>query len=131
MRGPTFDEFWERVPQKQDKPEAKAAWAKMKAEDRQAAFDAVQDWYAAERRARPDGTLLYPVRYLKRRRWEDEGWQPKATAPPIEDRAEHFGAMAREGKHLSPFVVTSSLAQEIIGRGIATKDQLRNAGISV
>ena len=44
--GPAFEDFWAKVPQKQDKALAKKEWSKLSSADRRAAKDAVADWYA-------------------------------------------------------------------------------------
>jgi hypothetical protein len=69
-----FDEFWDAYGKKVGKAEAMAAWGKLSAQDRQDAAAGAADYALAHPEVQ---YRLDPVRYLKRRRWQDEIGQPE------------------------------------------------------
>lgn len=75
-----FDDWYRRWPRKQGKAEARLRWAKMTADERAAAFDALPGW---ERLAEVEGNafLPYASTWLNQSRWEDE--------PPVVNVIEH------------------------------------------
>lgn len=64
-----FDEFWNLYAKKSGKTESLKAWSKMSDEDRSKAIGAIPEYIKLQ----PDVKYrLDPVRYLGRRKWEDE-----------------------------------------------------------
>lgn len=82
-----FADFWAMVPRKIGKKATEAAWKRLSRADQDAAKDSVAAWYRWFQSTHRDATPLYPERYLKHRRWEDEGWQDKPKAAPDRDAA--------------------------------------------
>ena len=83
-RPDTFARFWAAYPRGEDKQGAIAAWDELKPDDAtlQAMSRALVRQKASEEWQRGIG-IPYAVRWLRRRRWEDE---IKAPAPPPEER---------------------------------------------
>lgn len=81
-RPDTFSRFWAAYPRGEDKQGAIAAWDELKPDDAtlQAMSRALVRQKASEEWQRGIG-IPYAVRWLRRRRWEDE---IKAPAPPPE-----------------------------------------------
>lgn len=81
-RPDTFARFWAAYPRGEDKQGAIAAWDELKPDDAtlQAMSRALVRQRASEEWQRGIG-IPYAVRWLRRRRWEDE---IKAPAPPLE-----------------------------------------------
>ena len=126
--GPAFEDFWAKVPQKQDKALAKKAWSKISSADRKAATDAVADWYAWFKRVHLNATPTYPVNYLKHRKWEDEGWRPTASKQ-IQDRAAYWADQINAGRPISRYSVTPTLCEEMISRDLVSRDILKERGL--
>lgn len=82
-----FADFWAMVPRKIGKKATEAAWKRLSRADQDAAKDSVTAWYRWFQSTHRDATPLYPERYLKHRRWEDEGWQDKPKAAPDREAA--------------------------------------------
>lgn len=82
-----FADFWAMVPRKIGKKATEAAWKRLSRADQDAAKDSVAAWYRWFQSTHRDATPLYPERYLKHRRWEDEGWQDKPKAAPDREAA--------------------------------------------
>lgn len=70
-----FSEFWEIVPVKVSKQDAAAAWKRMSAEDRDMAKRHVVAFYSWFKKTYPTAAPLHPVRYLRKKRWEDVAGQ--------------------------------------------------------
>lgn len=88
-RSESFERFWAAYPVKREKKLARDAWFNdLTALDRQAAFGALEPWLKAQ----DPKYLVYPNRYLKRRRWEDEV-TVKARRPSLRELA----ALERSG----------------------------------
>lgn len=83
-RPDTFARFWAAYPRGEDKQGAIAAWDELKPDDAtlQAMSRALVRQKASEEWQRGIG-IPYAVRWLRRRRWEDE---IKTPAPPPEER---------------------------------------------
>ena len=83
-RPDTFARFWAAYPRGEDKQGAIAAWDELKPDDAtlQVMSRALVRQKASEEWQRGIG-IPYAVRWLRRRRWEDE---IKAPAPPPEER---------------------------------------------
>lgn len=83
-RPDTFARFWAAYPRGEDKQGAIVAWDELKPDDAtlQAMSRALVRQKASEEWQRGIG-IPYAVRWLRRRRWEDE---IKAPAPPPEER---------------------------------------------
>lgn len=83
-RPDTFARFWAAYPRGEDKQGAIAAWDELKPDDAtlQAMSRALVRQKASEEWQRGIG-IPYAVRWLRRRRWEDE---IKTAAPPPEER---------------------------------------------
>lgn len=112
-----FNDFWAMVPSKAKlgKKNAEAAWKRLSRADQDAARANVEAWYRWFMAKSPDITPLYPERYLKGRRWDEEGWQDKPKAAPDRD-----AAIAMHRKALTS-------PSEAVRRNAA--DQLRKMGI--
>ncbi|NNV30663.1 MULTISPECIES: hypothetical protein [unclassified Roseobacter] len=100
----------------------------MNADDRQAAFDSVVAWYAWEMNAHKDRTPLYPTRYLSKRRWEDEGWQPPKPADP-QAKLELWAKSIRDGTFVSPSVCPPQMCRAMIEAGLVTAEQVQARGL--
>ena len=72
---PDFEEFWNEYPKKVEKPEAYREWGKLlpSKELQEKIIAAVKKWKVS-REWKEDGGkyIVYPERFLKRRKWEDE-----------------------------------------------------------
>lgn len=66
----SFDAFWTKYNNKVDKIEAEKYYNKMSKDDKIMAISGINKYKS--RCAMRNVAPLYPVRYLKRRRWEDE-----------------------------------------------------------
>lgn len=82
-----FNDFWAMLPRRVEKPKTQAAWNKLSRQDQELAAQNVKQWYDWFKAANPQASLLYPARYLKERRWEDEDFQDKPKAAPDRDAA--------------------------------------------
>ena len=71
----SFDEFWNLVPNKVAKSDAKIAWGKMSLTDRHSAVRYVSDFYSWFKKRHPSAMPMNPARYLENRRWEDVSMQ--------------------------------------------------------
>lgn len=65
-----FDKFWEAYGKKVRKEEAIREWAKLSADNRQKALDAIEAYKESKRYE--TRYMLDPVRYLKRKTWNDD-----------------------------------------------------------
>ena len=125
----TFDAFWEKVPAKVNKQQARKAWQKMRPADRRAADDAVVDWFAWWRKSNPQASWIHPATYLNGRRWEDEGWQPQQASTV--DRAAFWADSIKAGRYVSPATCNPALCREMIDRGLVTKREVLEKGLSI
>lgn len=67
----SFKNFWDSYAYKVDKSEAEKFWNNMSKADRLLAISGISKY---KYRCKLKGTaMIYPKRYLKNRRWEDEG----------------------------------------------------------
>lgn len=85
---PTFQQFWNAYNYKRDKFRAKQAWDKMNDDDKRNAVSRIAAYREdCERRSIP---MVYGVRYLRNRRWEDEfDTPPSNTVPTPAPKTEH------------------------------------------
>lgn len=68
-----FDEFWEVVPNKIAKKDARTAWAKLSIENKRLAYSAVKAGWLLDWQGRnPASNPLHPASFLNGKRWEDE-----------------------------------------------------------
>ena len=67
----TFEIFWKKYDYKKDKQNAEKQWNKLKEEEQLAAYKGI-DKYKRTCGGFGQPALVYPERYLKNRRWEDE-----------------------------------------------------------
>jgi hypothetical protein len=65
-----FDVFWERWPQKQDKGEARRAWAKIPIAEYPAIMGGLERWLVSDRWGR--GVIPHASTWLNKKRWQDE-----------------------------------------------------------
>ncbi|HLO92447.1 MAG TPA: hypothetical protein VK172_14880 [Lentimicrobium sp.] len=66
----SFEAFWNKYEYKVDKQQAEHFWSKMSREDKLAALAGITKY---KYRCKLKNTaMIYPVRYLRNRRWEDE-----------------------------------------------------------
>lgn len=67
----SFDDFWQKYNYKKDKQNAIKEWNKLSSEDRRSAMDGIRK-YKSCNGGYSQPAMVYPERYLKYRRWEDE-----------------------------------------------------------
>jgi len=66
----TFDKFWESYGKKRGKREAQIQWVKLSDKDKHKALQYITKY---RYNCKLEGIeMLYPERYIKKRRWEDE-----------------------------------------------------------
>jgi hypothetical protein len=126
--GGGFDDFWNAWPEKQDRVAAERAWRKLDDEDRALAAAKAAAWFAWWRKAHPDAAPLGASRFLRSRRWEDEGFEAKPAAP-IDIRV----ALADRIKSGKPYLVrdiTPATARDLMAAGLVTEDDCRKAGVA-
>lgn len=87
----SFDDFWEVVPKKGDKPDARVAWAKaVKKTDPSKIISAMRA-YAKSRQGEDPQYTIYPHRWLKKERWNND--PPTAKGPKTDDFHNQFSKM--------------------------------------
>lgn len=106
-----FDEFWQAVPQKIGKEQARKAWKKLNAPDRAQAAKMVKPFYAWFAKTYPTASPLHPSTYLNNKRWQDDGIAPtkdtgdvraalerglKSKTPAVREHAERMLARLNE-----------------------------------
>lgn len=123
-----FEDFWGRCPQRKQKRKALTEWRKLTAGDRAAALEAVVAWYEHFKKEHKDATLLYPERFLKNRRWEDEGWRPKVSAHA--DKAAYWAESIINGSYIHRPTCDKLLCQEMLARNLITREQLEQRGLA-
>jgi len=67
----TFEIFWNKYDYKKDKENALKQWNKLKQEDQLSAYKGI-DKYKRTCGGFGQPAMVYPERYLKYKRWEDE-----------------------------------------------------------
>ena len=127
----TFAQFWAEIPTgaKNGKAMAEKAFKKMTPKGRADATTHVASYYAWWRAQNPQASWLHPASYLNQRRWEDEAYRPPAEKKAVEDRAIFWAEQINAGKPISRFSVTPALCDEMLGRNLVTKAQLRERGL--
>ena len=83
----TFQQFWDAYGLKKDRMGANNAWKRLSAKDKAAAFAGIKAY--REDCQRTNYNMMYAVRYLNHRRWEDEisaEEQPSAAQPTPEKK---------------------------------------------
>ena len=81
-----FKDFWEAYALKRDRKRAENAWARLSANDRQAAYDGISEY---RRQCRNSGvSMMYAQGYLNNRRWEDEPSTQDQPVPVVEKEPE-------------------------------------------
>lgn len=132
-----FDKFWENVPGgpggfKIGKEASRKVFAKLKADDKHSAINAVGPFYAHWRKEHPDAAKLHPERFLKYRRWEDEGWNQTATQQPSkQDLMDRDARDIKSGKSFICGHITAAKARTLIESGRVTLNECREVGISI
>lgn len=126
--GASVDEFWIRCPQKKNKDAVNRAWRALSPEERVEAFNAVADWYNWFAKTNPTATPLYPARYLRQKRWTDEGWRPPTPSGDV-DQAAFWAESVNSGRYVSPSTCPPALCREMIERELATRQQLEKRGL--
>lgn len=129
--GHSFDDFWAAWPNKVKKADAQKAFKRLSLGNRFLAAQSAAAWYAAWRKKNPDANPIHPTSYLNQKRWEDEGWKPQAVSGEIKDRAAYYAQKIKAGERVGRFTVSVNLAEEIVGRGLATKEEVRKSGLSI
>ena len=131
IRNAGFADFWALIPQgaKSGKAVAQKAWAKLSPKARQDAKTNAASYYDWWRRSNPQASWLHPASYLNQRRWEDEAFSPPLVNETTKDRAAFWADHIKSGKPISRFSVTPTLCDEMLGRGLVTREQLRERGL--
>lgn len=131
-----FDAFWANVPGGPDsfkigKEEARKAFSRLKADDKQSAINSVAMFYKHWRRAHPDAAKLHPVRFLSMKRWEDEGWSEATKTPQAksQDRMSVEAANVKSGKPFLCTHISGAMARAMLEEGLVTGDELDRAGV--
>lgn len=81
-----FDAFWKAYPKKRDKVDAQEVWRKISPAEIPAIMAGLESWKASDDWKREGGKYIpYAVRFLMKRRWEDElpGISAMSTAPRV------------------------------------------------
>lgn len=124
-----FAEFWAKAPNKVAKVQARKTWDKMTTAQRQAASENVTGWYAWFQRTYREAGLPHPATYLAQRRWEDEGWQPSQASTV--DKAAFWAESIKAGRYVSPATCNAALCREMIDRGLVSKREVLEKGLSI
>jgi hypothetical protein len=114
---------------KQGKQAAEKAFRKLRPAMQQAATRNAASYYGWWRSQNPQASWLHPASYLNQRRWEDEAFMPPAPTKAMQDRAAFWAEQINTGKPISRFAVSPSLCDEMVGRQLVTKAQLRERGL--
>ena len=132
IRADGFDSFWSSIPPgaKSGKHTAERAFSKLRPAVRDAALRHAASYYAWWRAQNPQASWLHPSTYLNQRRWEDEAYAPPASAKPAVDRAAFWAEAITAGKFVSPSCVSPALCDEMLGRKLVTREQLRERGLA-
>lgn len=127
----TFTRFWEMIPTgaKQGKQAAQKAFRKLRPAMQDAATRNAASYYGWWRSQNPQASWLHPASYLNQRRWEDEAFTPPAPTKAMQDRAAFWAEQINTGKPISRFAVSPALCDEMVGRQLVTKAQLRERGL--
>ena len=80
--------------------------------------------------------IAFSDNWLRSERWEDfdepsVDRSKQIDAVPNGDSAKFFAKKIRHGAYVAPSAISSSLAAEIVGRGLATPEQMKLAGFYV
>ena len=68
-----FDQFWKLYPRRVAKADARKAWAKIRAEDRQKILEVLPDHLKQDQWTKDGGQFIpYPASWLNGERWEDD-----------------------------------------------------------
>lgn len=126
-----FEKFWDQVPNKVGKAEAKGVYSKMSPADRQTATESVSGWYRKWKSDNPQASPIHPVRFLRHRRWEDEGWKPQGAAKVEGDEMEAAAKAIRSGKYFLCTQLTAATARTLIDRELVTLEQCREVRINI
>lgn len=67
-----FQAFWQAYPRRIDKALAWEAWVRLKPDEKEQKeiLESIEKW--KETRQWREGYIIYPERFLKRRKWEDD-----------------------------------------------------------
>jgi len=138
-----FDVFWMNVPGDKEfgtgrgfkigRSKSEGEFKKLTPEDRRIATAAVGPFYAHWRKAHPDAAKLHPERFLKNRRWEDEGWESKATseAPSKQKLMEMDAQTIKSGKRFLCTHISAVKARTLIDAGMVSYNECRDVGINL
>jgi uncharacterized protein YdaU (DUF1376 family) len=128
-RGPSFDDFWQRWPNKAAKSQAEKAWNKVKPADREIVVARCVDWFTAWRKAHPEATAIYAATFLNQRRWQDmdetaSTQNPNAVA---EFWAKHLNDPAAR---VPQTAISPSLARLMLELRLVTPETLKRRGFA-
>lgn len=125
-----FDRFWKNVPTgfKIGREEARKEFSKLKADEKHTAINSVGPFFAHWQKSHPDAGRLHPCRFLKNKRWTDEGWEAKAAPTAIDKDA--FDAATI--KRAMPFLckdMSANRGRYLIDKGLVTETECKKAGV--
>lgn len=125
-----FDKFWANVPTgfKIGREEARKAFSNLKADDKHTAVNSVGPFYAHWTKAHPEASKLHPCRFLKNKRWTDEGWEAKA-APTAIDKQQATIDNIKSGQRWRCTNITATQARDLIDKGLVTETECKKAGV--
>jgi hypothetical protein len=125
-----FDSFWGEVPKgfKIGKEEARREFAKLKADDRQAAINSVVPFYSHWVKSNPDANKLHPCRYLKNRRWTDEGWETQKQ-PAARDKDQFDADTIKKGHSFLCTNMSAERGRYLISKRLVTEAECKAVGI--
>lgn len=134
-----FDAFWDKVPGSPDsfkigKEKSKREFSKLKADDKQSAINSVGPFYAHWRKKHPDAAKLHPERFLKDKRWQDEGWEASSADSRQLSQRELMERDARDIKSGKRFLcahITAAKARALIAAEMVSLNECRDAGVNV
>lgn len=125
-----FDAFWSDVPHKIGKEQARKAWKRLSAPDRQQARKNVKAFYAWFAKTFPTAAPLHPSTYLNNKRWQDEALRPALQSSEPVDRAKYWADQINAGRTVARSYASSAVWGEILDRGLVPRDKMRILGLT-
>ncbi|ATX66710.1 hypothetical protein BG454_13505 [Roseinatronobacter bogoriensis subsp. barguzinensis] len=132
-----FDRFWKTYPKPRDFEKSKRLFV-------EAVVSGVDPVWIISSAERVNATIGKDRHYFARSdRWlEERRWTQHPQSRPgnviqssegaeLRDIASFFASKIKEGRYVAPSAISASLAAEIVGRGLATAEQMRGAGFRV
>lgn len=125
-----FDCFWKNVPTgfKKSKEEARREFSKLLADEKHTAINSVGPFFAHWHKSHPDAGKLHPCRFLKNKRWTDEGWEAKAPPSPA-NKLQATVDNIKSGQRWRCTNITATQARDLIEKRLVTLDDCKAVGI--